>query len=158
MGIEWGTASTADVISTMLRDQTSVAEHLTEAHDQVWANLDPVLLEMVRLRIAQLLGNEAELAVRTPAAVAAGFDEDLAADLSRWYSSPRYGRRERACLDFVEQWVVDVANVTDAQAAAVTDVLGPEGLAGFAAAVLVLEQRQRLRLAWSRLFAPEEVS
>lgn len=157
MGIDWTSAPTAEVIGTVLRDQPAVAEHLADAHEQVWASLDPVLLEMVRLRIAQLLSNDAELAVRTPAATAAGFDDDLAAELSRWYSSPRFGPRERACLDFVEQWVVDVASVTDAQAAAVTDVLGAEGLASFAAAVLVLEQRQRLRLAWSKLFAPLEV-
>jgi alkylhydroperoxidase family enzyme len=158
VGIDWGTASTAEVIGAVLREQPDVAAHLAAAHDEAWNTIDPVLLELVRLRVAMLLDNAAERAVRTPAAVAAGFDEALAAELPRWPTSPLFGPRERACLDLTEQWVIDVASVSDAQTQAVTDVLGPEGLAGFAAALLVIEQRQRLRLAWTRLFAPEEVS
>ena len=101
---------------------------------------------------------EVELTKPWQAAVDAGLDEATVADLSRWPTSPQFGTRERACLAFVEQWIIDVASVSDEQAAAVAEVLGPDQLAGFAAAVLVLEQRQRLRLAWSRLFTSEEVS
>ena len=68
------------------------------------------------------------------------------------------GLRERACLAFVEQWILDVASLDDDTARAVSDVLGDDGLAALASTVLVVEQRQRLRLAWSRLFEPEDAA
>lgn len=152
MGMDWGAATTDDVIDVVLAAQPEVAEHLLEAHRQAWAATDPRLLELARLRVAMLLGNEAELSVRTPHA---GVDEATIAELGRWPTSPLFDATDRAVLDFVEQWVIDVASVTDAQAAAVSDALGPEGLATFAGAFLVIEQRQRLRLAWTRLLGEE---
>jgi len=155
VGLAWDTAPTSDVIRSVLADHPDVADQLGEAHEQAWRSLDPLLLELVRLRVAALLGNEAELSVRTPAGLDAGLDEATIAELHNWPTSDRFGDRERACLEFVEQWVIDVASLSDDQAEAVSDVLGPEGLATFAACLLVIEQRQRLRLAWTRLFAEE---
>ena len=51
-----------------------------------------------------------------------------------------------------------MATLTDDQAAAVSDVLGEDGLAAFASALLVIEQRQRLRLAWARLFDGQDAA
>ena len=96
-----------------------------------WDAVDPVLLELCRLRVAMLLGCEAELQVRTPAAAAAGLDEATIAELSRWPTSDRFGSRERACLAFCEQFVIDVATLDDALAAAVADELGADGLVDF---------------------------
>lgn len=154
--IAWSTASTSTVIDQVLASQPQVAAQLAAAHEQAWAAVDPALLELVRLRIAMLLGCAAELAERTPAARAAGLDEATIADLAAWPTSPRFGARERACLAYVEQWLIDVASMTDADAAAVGDVLGADGLAAFSAALLVLEQRQRLRLAWQQIFGEEQ--
>lgn len=156
--VAWATASTSTVIDQVLARQPGVAEHLAEAHRQTWQALDPVLLELVRLRVAMLLGCEAELAERTPAAIEAGLDETMVAALPSWPTSPLYGPRERACIGFVEQWVIDVASMSDSDAAAVSEVLGPDGLATFASALLVIEQRQRLRLAWHQLFGKENAS
>jgi hypothetical protein len=144
--------STDDVIARVLAARPDVAADLAAAHTAVWAAVDPALAELTRLRIAMLLGNGAELAARTPGT---GVDEATIAELSLWPTSPRYGERERACLTYLEQHLMDVANLSDEQAAAVADHLGPQGLADYANAVLVLEQRQRLRLAWDRLFAKE---
>lgn len=145
--------STDDVIARVLAAQPDVAADLAAAHAAAWdCGVDPALLELTRLRIAMLLGNEPERAARTPGA---GVDEATIAELSLWPTSPRYGERERACLTYLEQHLIDVANLSDEQAAAVADHLGPQGLADYANAVLVLEQRQRLRLAWDRLFAKE---
>ena len=47
--------------------------------------------------------------------------------------------------------MIDVASLDDATAIAVVDQLGDEGFANFANALLVAEQRQRLRLIWDRL-------
>jgi len=138
-------------LAATLAGHTAVARSLDDVHDAVWRSVDPVLLELARLRIAMLLGCATELASRTPAAVAAGLDEAAVAELSNWPRSPRFDARQRACLEFVEQYLIDVANMSTAQTAAVADHLGHDGLTHFASAVLVLEQRQRLALTWDRI-------
>lgn len=152
MGYAGSTAAVIDRVLVGRAGGADVAAELHAAHDAAWAACDPALLELTRLRIAMLLGNEAELAVRTPGS---GVDEATVAELSLWPTSPRFGERERACLTLVEQWLIDVAAVSDDQCEAVAAHLGPQGLADYASAILVLEQRQRLRLVWQRLLGPD---
>jgi alkylhydroperoxidase family enzyme len=143
---------TDDVVASVLADHPDVRTSLEVAWRAAWEVVDPVLLELCRLRIAILLDCPVEWAARTPAAVAAGLDENSVGELARWPTSPRFGRRERACLAFTEQFVIDVASLDDASAGAVRDELGEEGLVDFVNALLVVEQRQRLRLIWEQLF------
>jgi alkylhydroperoxidase family enzyme len=142
---------TTAVLTSGLRRHPDIAERLDDLHHAAWAVVDPVPLELCRLRIAQLLGCEPEQHARTPEALAAGLDEATIADLRGWPTSSRFGPRERACLAFCEQFVIDVANLTDDLARAVSDELGPAAFADFVNALLIVEQRQRLRLAWERL-------
>jgi alkylhydroperoxidase family enzyme len=144
--------TTTDVFDTVLARHPDVRDALDEAWAAAWQSVDPVVLELCRLRIAMLLGCADELAARTPAAVAAGLDESTVAVLARWPYDDRFGPRERACLAFTEQFVIDVAGLDDATALAVREELGEDGLADFVRALLVVEQRQRLRLTWTRLF------
>lgn len=60
-----GTA-TDQVIAVTLAEHPAIAASLHAAHVAAWEVVDPVVLELCRLRIAQLLGNTAELVVRTP--------------------------------------------------------------------------------------------
>jgi alkylhydroperoxidase family enzyme len=131
-----------------------VHQSLEALNAAAWSVVDAVLLELCRLRIATLLGCEVEQRLRTDAALAAGLDEATVAELAAWPTSERFGPRERACLAFCEQFVIDVAGMSDELAFAVSDELGPEGFRNFVSGLLVVEQRQRLRLAWERLFEP----
>jgi len=149
-----GSSTTGDLMASVLVDHPDVLGHLDDLHAAVWDAVDPVLLELCRLRIARLLGCEAEEGSRTPAAVAAGLDEATIAELAAWPSSSRFGPRERACLTVCEQLVIDVAGMSDEVALAAAEQLGPETFRDFVTALLVLEQRQRLRLAWERLEVP----
>ena len=142
------------VLERALDEQPDVAQSLEMLHDAAWSVVDPVVLELCRLRIAKLLGCEFEQGLRTDAAAAAGLDEATVADLSAWPTSERFGQRERACLAFCEQFVIDVAGMDDDLAFAVSDELGPQAFRDFVSALLVVEQRQRLRLAYERLFEP----
>ena len=142
---------TSDVIASVLAAHPAVVVQLDAADAAAWEAVDPVLLELCRLRIAMLLDSRSELAARTPAAVAAGLNEATVDELNLWPTSARFGPRERACLAFTEQFVIDVASLSDEQASAVGEQLGAQGLADFVSALLVVEQRQRLRLGWSRL-------
>jgi hypothetical protein len=69
-----------------------------------------------------------------------------------WYSSPHYTDTEKACLAFTEQYIVDVANLDDTTVRTVGSHLGDQGLADFVSALLVVEQRERIALAWTHLF------
>ena len=75
------------------------------------------LLELARLRVAALLHDEVGSATRTPAAVAAGFDEDLVDALPSWPTDPRFTPTDRAALALAEQFVMDCHGITDAQVA-----------------------------------------
>ena len=108
-----------------------------------WEETDPVVLELARLRIATLLGNDGELTRRTPAARDAGLTEDKIAAVPEWPTSSRFDARERACVSLAEQFVMDANGVTDEQVADVTEHLGAEGCYAFVQAVSVLETFQR---------------
>jgi alkylhydroperoxidase family enzyme len=145
------TVSTKEVLSRVLVGDTfaDVHESLATAHAAAWSATTARSLELCRLRVAMLLGCAAELRARTPAA---GVDDALVSALPAWPHDDRFDATDRACLAFAEQWVLDVASLDDATAAAVREQLGDEGLQSFAHALLVVEQRIRLRLVWDRLF------
>ena len=155
MDLERRERPTAVVLADRLAGHPDVLQHLVDAEQAAWASVDPVLLELCRLRVAMLLDCGPDLRARTPAAVAAGLDEATVAELALWPTSPRFGTRERAALGFTEQFVIDVGTLGDDLAFALRDELGDDGFASFVSALLVVEQRQRLRLAWSRLFGEE---
>jgi alkylhydroperoxidase family enzyme len=151
--------SPPDVIRSRLVAHHQLAAEMTTLDDAVWESehTDATTLELCRLRMATLLNSRAELAYRTPSALAAGMDEDVVAELANWPSSPRFDDAARACLAFCEQFVIDVASLDDATATAVRSSLGDSAFVTFVHALKVLEQRIRLTLAWDRLFGPLEV-
>lgn len=148
-------STTADVLARMLPAGTRFGEVRTamdDAHELAWRSTDPRLLELCRVRTAQLLGCAAEVSARTPAATEAGLDEETVAAVAAWPTSPRFDARDRAALAFTEAYLIDVASLSDDTAAALRDHLGDAGLVDFVDALLVVEQRIRLRTAWSVLF------
>ncbi len=144
--------ATAAVLTLRLQEAPDVHGALTDAWDGAWGSVDPCLLELCRLQIAALLRCPSELIDRTPAALAAGFDERKAAALGDAFRSPLFNERERACLAYTDAFVIDVASLPDELVARVAEHLGHAGLVDFTSALLVLEQRQRLALAWTALF------
>jgi alkylhydroperoxidase family enzyme len=144
---------TAEVIERVLgsdsRGLADVAEELRAANDAAWVATAPRLLELCRVRIAVLLGCAAEADARTPGS---GVADDVLAAIRAWPTDPRFGPLDQACLGFAEHYVIDVASIDDGTVAAVREHLGDEGLVNFVNALLVVEQRIRLRLVWDRLF------
>ena len=101
-----------------------------------------------------LFGCPAELAWRTPAAVSAGLEEERIEALAHWPTSQRFGPRERACLAFAEQFVIDVAGLDDSLRARSSSTSANRASPTSPTALLVVEQRLHLRLTWQRLFEP----
>jgi alkylhydroperoxidase family enzyme len=110
--------------------------------------LDPGILELCRLRIAQLLGADGDLRVRTPAAAAAAgrLDESLIDVLAQWPTAPGFSEQQRSCLGYAEQVLVDAQGVTDELAAEVVEAVGEGGFLVLTYACGFFETTQRARL------------
>jgi alkylhydroperoxidase family enzyme len=121
-----------------------------------WAECDPVLLELARLRAATLLGATAELARRNARAREAELTEAKVAELPAWPTSPQFSPAERACLALTEQFVIDANGVTDSLVAGVTEHLGPDGCYRFVQALSVLETFQRACLTLGITAVPDD--
>ena len=101
--------------------------------------VEPVVLELCRLRIASMLGAREALAHRTPEARDAGLTEARIALLDAWWTSDAFGDAERACLRFAEQFALDPREIADADAAAVVAALGDAGMVAFVEALAVFD-------------------
>ena len=102
------------------------AAALADIEAALWQQetIGPLLLELCRLRIAQLLGCEAALVHRTPEAVAAGLDENLVSSLSQWPTDARFSDQARTCLGYAEQLLIDAQGVSDEDATRIMDAVG----------------------------------
>ncbi|MDH3683521.1 MAG: hypothetical protein OEV40_26680 [Acidimicrobiia bacterium] len=113
--------------------------------DEVWqSSVDASIIEFCRLRTATILGNtRAWSEPRSAAAVAAGVDESLVADLAKWSTHPGFSPAAKACLGLAEQYVIDVHGITDAQVAEVERHVGPDGVIALTTALAVWEITHR---------------
>ena len=102
------------------------------------------MLELCRLRVAQLVGCPSELAIRYAPAVEAGLDE---AKVTALGSSDRdvFSETETACLTFAELFVRDPHAIRDSDAAAVVGRLGPEATVAFVEALALFDGFARFR-------------
>ena len=112
---------------------TDALVHLDAAHAAAWEVADAGLLAVCRDRIVE------HLAPAGPDAI----------DIDRRPASDLLDPTVRsAALAFTDQYIFDVASVTDEQVAPLRDALGDQGLIDFLHALLVVEQRIRLSLIW----------
>jgi AhpD family alkylhydroperoxidase len=109
--------------------------------------VDPTLVELCRLRIAQLVGCDAELDVRHDEARAAGLTEAKVADLRSWPTSEQYTETDRAVLNFAEKFVIDASSVDDADCAALRAHLADPEIAALTTAVAVFDAMARFQVA-----------
>jgi alkylhydroperoxidase family enzyme len=108
--------------------------------------VDPVLLELCRLRIAELHGCESELRVRYQPALDAGLGEEKIAALADAGDSPLYSEAERACVALAELFAMDPHAITDADAVRVVAVLGDAGTVALVEALALFDGFTRFRL------------
>lgn len=102
------------------------------------------LLELCRVRIAQLAGCSAEARRRTPRT---GLAEETIAALPDWPTSPSFGPLERSCLEFAEQYVLDPHGVTDEHFASLRQHLDDPAIATLTLAIATFDADTRFRLA-----------
>jgi alkylhydroperoxidase family enzyme len=113
-------------------------------HQAIDDSVDPVIVELCRLRIADLIGAPAHRALRRPKAAALGLTEDKIAALAAWPRSPLFSAAERACLALTEQFCMGAYTVTDADVAAVLEHLGADECYALVNGVWVMEAVARM--------------
>ncbi|MEL6892695.1 MAG: hypothetical protein AAFP84_13940 [Actinomycetota bacterium] len=123
-------------LAPWLGDSDALVE-LDAAHEAAWRVADSELLALCRDRLGMLLRHRTTLDA---------IHRARAAELRAWATSDAFDHRARAALEFTEQYVVDVAAITDEQADAVRAHLGDDAFATFVNALLVVEQRMTLEL------------
>jgi len=84
-----------------------------DAMGTCWAIVDPVALELCRLRVATLQRCSSELAVRYEEAVVAGLTEAKIDRLGQWPSDDVFTDDERACVEYAEQYAIDAHGVSE---------------------------------------------
>ncbi len=126
---------------------------LTALNERTWRAGDPVLLELARVRVAQLTGNAAAARVRCGCAAAAAgpqLEEKLAA-LPDYPGSLLFSAAEREMVAFTEQFVIDVGGTTEDMRAELAGRFGADGARALVTAIYVVEFTQRLQLIAARL-------
>ncbi len=107
--------------------------------------LDPVVLELCRLRVAQLLGCASEQQVRYRPALDAGLTEGQVSRLAAWPSDPTFTDGQRAALAFAEQFVIDVSGIDHELRDRVVDAYTPAGLVALCEALALFDGFCRFR-------------
>ncbi len=133
---------------SMIDARADYAAALRDIESALWNQdvLSPPILELCRLRIAQILCCAPALDHRTPQAVAAGFDESLVHSMTRWPTDPGFDSRTRACLGYAEQLLIDAQEVSDEQARDVIAEIGEGDFLVLTYACGLFETTQRARL------------
>lgn len=88
--------------------------------DQLWELVDPVVLELARLRMATLHGNAFDLALRYEQARDAGLIEEKIGALSRFLVDESFSPKERACISYAEEFTIDSSSIAES---VIADVL-----------------------------------
>jgi alkylhydroperoxidase family enzyme len=144
-----GSGETDDTGGRARADVLGARPELATAHERllttIWdGSVDPVTLELCRLRMATLLTSAAALDERTPAASEAGLTEERIGRLPRWPTDPSFSTEERACIGFAEQFVIDHQQISDDDVHELTELLGAEGVVTFTSALVVWDNQHRL--------------
>lgn len=142
-----------DLEERLARFAPEVRDVITTLHGELWQALDPEVLELCRLRIASLQADDREASRAGPGAAVS---PEKAAAIGDWPDSPLFSDRERACLAFTEQFVGDVAGVTQTDIDALLAHFNPGEVQAFVSALLALDQHQRLALGLRTVLAPKE--
>jgi alkylhydroperoxidase family enzyme len=113
MTSSWLASAESSDIESLMALRPELAELRTTLIDRLWNDrlVDPVALELCRLRIAMLLDDGEALAIRTRHAVDAGLSEHQITALTKWPTDPQFTAAQRAALTAAEQFIFDARSI-----------------------------------------------
>ena len=156
--MSWVLGEGEHTFADLMALRSNLAADVAAFGDLLWRapGIDPVTLELCRLRVAQLHGARAALAERRPEAQAAGLTEARIAHLADYGSDPAFSARERACLELSELFVMDPSAIDDATFGAVRDTLGEQGTVALLEALAVFDGFTRAQVMLDAAPATED--
>jgi alkylhydroperoxidase family enzyme len=110
--------------------------------------VDPVLLELCRIRIAELVESAFDQSMRYQPAREAGLTEEKIAAVARYPESALFSDRERAALEYAEQFVIQSSAITDDDVRRVQAQLTAEEFIYLTKALGVMDQFARANSAF----------
>jgi alkylhydroperoxidase family enzyme len=132
--------------SGALDELTTGVVELQALYDELWVSgVDPVTLELCRLRMATLIGSADDMAMRDPRALAAGLVEETIEDLPAWPTSDRFTGAQRCAIGFAEQYVIDAHGFTDDDMVLMHEHYSDAQLATLTTACAVFDALARVR-------------
>jgi hypothetical protein len=137
-----------DVVALLRPLQPGAVDALERASDVALESVpDPVVFELCRALAADVLGHPAP---------PADLDDAKRAALPDWRRSAVFTDKERAHLEFTEQYLMSVAALTDAHVDALLAHGSPLDVHTFITALYVAEFRMRLSLVASAVLGGED--
>jgi len=129
----------------LLAELPTIGPAYEALYQSLWqqAHLPGTVLELCRLRLAQLHGSASELARSD-----CGLDATARQELSSWNTSTAISAAEKACLSFAEVYAMDAQALTDEHADAVKVHFGDAGLVMLVEALGIFDGLARLSLLW----------
>lgn len=131
-------------LDRVVNHRPAYADAMREVEAALWSQdaLELEILELCRLRIAQLLGATGS-EHRAPGIA---IEQSLLANLSRWPTASAFADRHRVCLGYAEQVLMDAQGVTDEQADEVIRAVGEDAFIVLTYACGFFETTQRAQL------------
>jgi hypothetical protein len=106
--------------------------------------VDPAIVELCRLRIAQIVAGSDAAPAPSSTTSAAGITSAQLQELATWDASAQFDPAQRASLQFAEYFCYSAQSVTDAHVAEVSAHLPPEKVLGLTVALWVTDSSTRL--------------
>jgi alkylhydroperoxidase family enzyme len=110
--------------------------------------VDPVLLELCRIRIAELVESGFDQSLRYKPAIEAGLTEEKIASVAQYPESPLFSDRERVALEYAEQFVIQSSAISDDDVSRVQAQLTAEEFIYLTKALGVMDQFSRANSAF----------
>jgi alkylhydroperoxidase family enzyme len=135
-------------LEAVLRTDAPLFDRFRDFAARIWSEglVDPVVLELCRLRIATLHNCRAELVLRYEPAIAAGLDEAKIAALPQYSTSERFTEHERACVALAEQFAMDAHLITDDDFARAAADCSPAEMSALVTSIAFFDGSIRIRL------------
>ena len=124
-----------------MTSRVDAEHHLAEWADAAWVTGDP-----------EVLGRCAALMARTLGADPTGLPELPDA----WWSSPaQLDARDRACLRFTEQWLLDVAGIDESHVNQLLTHFAAADVLGLLMSLVAIEQQMRVTVCLDRILGAD---
>jgi alkylhydroperoxidase family enzyme len=121
-----------------------LGEAIERFHAVLSSFMRPALVELCRLRVAQVVRGSDVPLIDPSEAQTAGITPAQLAEMATWYTSDQFDTTERACLELAEYFCYSAQSVTDLHVAEVSAHLTAEQVLALTNAIWVSDSSERL--------------